>query len=147
MPLNDNIVTDKPFHCIAGVDEVGRGPLCGPVVSAAVVFPPGTEIEGVDDSKKISPKKRETLYEKIKKKALSIGLGFVHENEIDKINILEATILSMKKAVDALKVTPDILLVDGNMSSFTDIYQMNIRIFNFQSTTLITTLIIKNYHI
>ena len=111
---------------IAGVDEVGRGPLCGPVVAAAVILPRSSKIEGVNDSKKISPKKREALFDAIKGKALSIGLGFVHEDKIDEINILNATMLAMKRAVQKLDIMPDTLLVDGSIKDITDIPQRNI---------------------
>ena len=111
---------------VIGIDEVGRGPLCGPVVSAAVVFPAGLEIPEINDSKKLSPKKRAKLYDVITKEAISIGLGVVHEDQIDQINILNATILSMKKAVDALTVSADILLVDGNLKKISTINQESI---------------------
>ena len=102
----------KGISNVVGVDEVGRGPLCGPVVSAAVVLPVDLEIPGINDSKKLSAKKRAKLYEIITKEAISIGVGIVHEDQIDQMNILNATILSMKKAVDGLDVSADILLVD-----------------------------------
>ena len=111
---------------VVGIDEVGRGPLCGPVIAAAVVFPAGLEIPEINDSKKLSPKKRAELYEIITKEATSIGLGVVHEDQIDQMNILNATILSMKKAVDALEVSADLLLVDGNLKKISTIKQQSI---------------------
>ena len=103
---------------IAGVDEVGRGPLAGPVVCAAVIMPLEEEkiIEGVDDSKKLSAKKREELSEKIKKTALCYTIVEVDEKTIDEINILEATKLGMKKAIETLTITPEAVLTDGNMT-------------------------------
>ena len=99
---------------IAGVDEAGRGPLAGPVVSAAVVLRNGDYIEGVDDSKKLSSKKREILFEEIIKRALYFGIGIADENYIDEHNILNATFFSMKQAVDKLKHKPEYVIVDGN---------------------------------
>lgn len=99
---------------LAGVDEVGRGPLAGPVVSAAVILGPSHGIEGLTDSKKLTPKRRETLAEEIKQKAVCWALGRAEVTEIDTINILQASLLSMTRAVEALSQTPDKVLVDGN---------------------------------
>ena len=104
----------KGFRTIAGIDEAGRGPLAGPVVAAAVIFPEGTHIPGVEDSKKLSEKKRTELFPLIKAQALSVGVGVVSHEIIDRINILQATILAMHKAVDELNIKPDYLIVDGN---------------------------------
>ena len=103
---------------IAGVDEVGRGPLAGPVVCAAVVMPldDASIIEGIDDSKKLSEKKREQLAEEIKKRALAYTIVEVSEGKIDEINILEATKLGMKEAIETLSLQPNIVLTDGNMT-------------------------------
>ncbi len=103
---------------IAGVDEVGRGPLAGPVVCAAVIMPLGDEdiIIGVDDSKKLSAKKREELAEEIKRKAIAYTMVEVSEKEIDEINILEATRLGMKRALEGLAIPPQAVLTDGNMT-------------------------------
>ncbi len=103
---------------IAGVDEVGRGPLAGPVVCAAVIMPLEEEnlVAGVDDSKKLSEKKRELLAEEIKRKALCYTIVEIDEKTIDEINILEATKLGMKKAVETLSIPPEIVLTDGNMT-------------------------------
>ena len=105
------------YQAIAGVDEVGRGPLAGPVVCAAVIMPLDDEsiIEGVDDSKKLSEKKREMLSEEIKKRALAYTIIEIDEGIIDEINILEATKLGMKRAIESLAITPDMVLTDGNM--------------------------------
>lgn len=99
---------------IAGIDEVGRGPLAGPVCAAAVILPVGVEIEGINDSKKLTEKKREALYNVIAEQALTWATAFVEPEEIDRINIRQATHKAMQMAVDALEITPEILLVDGN---------------------------------
>ncbi len=106
------------YALIAGVDEVGRGPLAGPVVCAAVIMPLDSEklVVGVDDSKKLSEKKREQLAEEIKKCALAYTIVEIDEKTIDEINILEATKLGMKKAIEDLALTPDVVLTDGNMT-------------------------------
>jgi len=101
------------FGCVAGVDEAGRGPLAGPVVAAAVIFPQELFLEGVDDSKKLSAAKRENLFALISEKALSIGVGIVEHEIIDRINILQATILAMRKALEALSFIPEYALIDG----------------------------------
>jgi ribonuclease HII len=98
---------------IAGVDEAGRGPLAGPVVSAAVVLPESFDIDGVDDSKKLSPKRRTELFARIQEAALAVGVGIVDAQTIDRINILQAALRSMAAAVADLSLTPDYLLVDG----------------------------------
>ncbi|EEV25238.1 ribonuclease HII [Actinobacillus minor 202] len=99
---------------IAGVDEVGRGPLVGAVVTAAVILDPNNPIEGLTDSKKLSEKKRLKLSEEIKAKALSWSLGRAEPEEIDQLNILHATMLAMQRAVEGLHIQPDFVLVDGN---------------------------------
>lgn len=99
---------------IAGVDEVGRGPLVGAVVTAAVILDPNNPIEGLTDSKKVSEKKRLKLAEEIKAKALSWSLGRAEPEEIDQLNILHATMLAMQRAVEGLHIQPDFVLVDGN---------------------------------
>ena len=99
---------------IAGVDEVGRGPLAGDVVTAAVILDPKQPIEGLADSKKLSEKKREALFEQITQRALAWSIARASVEEIDRINILQASLLAMKRAVDSLSVTPDHVLVDGN---------------------------------
>ena len=105
----------------AGVDEAGRGPLCGPVVAAAVILPYGLEIEGLNDSKKISEKKREALFEIIKEKAVAYSVAECSPREIDELNILGATMLAMKRACDGLKIAPEVLLIDGNRAKGFDI--------------------------
>ena len=104
----------KGYGNIAGVDEAGRGPLAGPVVAAAVIFPAKIDIAGLDDSKKLSPKKREELFPKIQAEAVAYGVAIVDREVIDKINILQASLLAMKQAVEQLQTVPDLLLIDGN---------------------------------
>jgi ribonuclease HII len=99
---------------IAGVDEVGRGPLAGPVLAAAVVFPPGVFIPGVTDSKHLTSRQRESLFPLIKQKAMGVGLGLLGPREIDRLNILQASLSAMEKAVFHLNLKPDLILVDGN---------------------------------
>ncbi|MDH7516035.1 MAG: ribonuclease HII [Bacteroidota bacterium] len=99
---------------LAGIDEAGRGPLAGPVVAAAVVIPEGIVIEHVEDSKRLSPAKRARLAREIADHALCVGVGTAGAEEIDALNILRASILAMHRAIDALPIRPDILLVDGN---------------------------------
>ncbi|MDA3979133.1 ribonuclease HII [Gallibacterium sp. AGMB14963] len=103
-----------PANLIAGVDEVGRGPLIGAVVTAAVILDPNKPIQGLADSKKLSEKKRLILAEEIKEKALAWSLGRAEANEIDQINILQATMLAMCRAVQGLHIQPDFVLIDGN---------------------------------
>ncbi|MGD8467510.1 MAG: ribonuclease HII, partial [Desulfobacterales bacterium] len=105
--------TEKGFKVVAGVDEAGRGPLAGPVVSAAVILPPTFSVAGVKDSKKLSAKKRSRLYEEIYDEAVSVGIGIVDAAEIDRINILQATLLAMSIASCNLDPQPDYLLIDG----------------------------------
>lgn len=104
---------EKGNFLIAGVDEVGRGPLAGPVCVACVMMPLDDLIEGIDDSKKLSEKKRELLFEQIKEKAICYSVQMVDEQTIDKINILEATKLAMKNAINSMTVKPDVVLVDA----------------------------------
>ncbi len=101
------------FLTIAGVDEVGRGPLCGPVVAAAVIFPTGYTTTDITDSKKLTPKKRETLFLRIYNDALSVGIGVEDHHAIDRHNIRQATFMAMRQALGALDSVPDYVLVDG----------------------------------
>ena len=105
---------EKGVKIICGVDEAGRGPLAGPVCAAAVVLPPNAEIPGLNDSKKLSDKKRRELYPVIKEKAIAYGIAFADHSEIDEINILQATYLAMERAISQLSVKPDLALIDGN---------------------------------
>lgn len=104
------------FSAICGCDEAGRGPLCGPVVAAAVILDPSCEIEGLNDSKKLSEKKREALFDIIKEKAIAYAIAEASPEEIDEINILNASMLAMRRAVAALPVPADFALIDGNCS-------------------------------
>lgn len=112
-----NLFEDEGYHrgytYIGGIDEAGRGPLAGPVVAAVVVFKKGTKIEGINDSKKLSEAKRDELFSIIKEQALDYGIGIVNNGEIDEFNILNATYMAMKKAINCLKNTPDYLLIDA----------------------------------
>ena len=104
----------KGIKLVCGVDEAGRGPLCGPVVAAAVILKPDSKIEGVNDSKKLSEKKREQVYEAIMQNALAVGVGMRDVDVIESVNILNATKLAMKEAISKLKVQPEYVLIDGN---------------------------------
>lgn len=102
------------FSLICGVDEAGRGPLCGPVCAAAVILPAGLVIEGLNDSKKLTEKKREALFPVIQREAVAYAVAFADEKEIDSLNILNATYLAMNRAIGQLSVTPELCLIDGN---------------------------------
>lgn len=112
--LYENASHEEGYQTVCGIDEAGRGPLAGPVFAAAVILPENCTIEGINDSKKLSAKKREKLFDEICAGAVSYGIGFATEEEIDSINILQATFLAMKRAFDAMTVKPDLALVDGN---------------------------------
>jgi ribonuclease HII len=99
---------------IAGVDEVGRGPLAGPVLAAAVIFPPGLFLPGVTDSKRLTSKQRNLIFPLIKRKSMAVGLGLLGPREIDRLNILQASLSAMEQAVSQLHLKPDLILVDGN---------------------------------
>ena len=105
---------EKGIVTICGVDEAGRGPLAGPVCAAAVILPPYLEIPGLTDSKKLSDKRRRELYPIIMQQAVSYGIGLASHEEIDEINILQATFLAMERALEQLNVKPDLALIDGN---------------------------------
>lgn len=110
----ENNLYNQGYKYICGVDEAGRGPLCGPVVAAAVILPKDICIEGVNDSKKLSEKKREKLYDDIMARALAVGVGISDVDVIEKVNILNATKLAMIQAINNLQITPDYVIVDGN---------------------------------
>jgi len=109
------------YTAVCGTDEAGRGPLCGPVVAAAVILPRDIEIEGLNDSKKLTEKKREKLFDIIKEKAVAYAIAEASPAEIDEINILNASMLAMKRAIEALPVKADFALIDGNCSRGFDI--------------------------
>ncbi len=117
----ENEAYSNGYTCICGVDEAGRGPLAGPVFAAAVVLRKGQIIDGVNDSKKLSEKKREILFDKIKEEAWCYSIASVDEKTIDEINILNATFLAMQKAVEGLKIKPDYAMIDGNKTPDLDI--------------------------
>ena len=106
---------NEGYTVICGCDEAGRGPLAGPVVAAACILPEGVIIEGLDDSKKLTEKKRDKLFEIIKEKALSYAIAMSSPAEIDEYNILEASLLAMRRAIDGLSIKPDMALIDGNI--------------------------------
>lgn len=110
----ENEAQAEGFSIVCGIDEAGRGPLAGPVCAAAVILPKGCVIEGVNDSKKLTEKKREALFDVIKEKALAYSIAVADEKEIDEINILQATYLAMRRAFEGLDIKPDMALVDGN---------------------------------
>ena len=110
----ENSCFSDDIKIICGVDEAGRGPLAGPVCAAAVILPPNIEIPGLNDSKKLTDKKRRELYPVIKEMAISYGIGYASHEEIDEINILQATYLAMERALAQLDPKPDLALIDGN---------------------------------
>ena len=110
----ENAIYDSGVSPLCGVDEAGRGPLAGPVCAAAVILPRGLVIEGLNDSKKLSEKKREALYDEIVEKAVSYGIAFAGVEEIEEKNILEATFLAMNRAIEQLSAVPALALIDGN---------------------------------
>lgn len=122
----ENAALNSGFEVICGIDEAGRGPLAGPVYAAAVILPKGHIVEGVNDSKKISEKKRDLLFDKIIDECVCYSIGTASEQEIDEINILQATFLAMRRAVEGLEIKPDIALVDGNKKPGLDIAEQTI---------------------
>ena len=110
----EKAAVNSGFSCICGVDEAGRGPLAGPVCAAAVILPEGAVIEGLDDSKKLTEKKRERLYDIIKETAVAYSVAYGTLEEIETVNILEATYLAMNRAIEGLNVKPNFALIDGN---------------------------------
>jgi ribonuclease HII len=122
----ENTARSRGYHSIAGIDEAGRGPLAGPVVAAAVLLAPDSRFIGLNDSKKLSPQIREKFFLIIKEQALSYGIGTVDVEKIDKINILQASLLAMKYAVEALPMKPNLLLIDGSQHIDTKVEQWTI---------------------
>lgn len=110
----ENSYFEKGIKVICGVDEAGRGPLAGPVCAAAVILPANLEIPGLNDSKKLSDKKRRELFPIIKEQAIAYGIGLADHSEIDQINILQATFLAMERALAQLEIKPELALIDGN---------------------------------
>lgn len=117
----ENEAYEKGYKFVCGVDEAGRGPLCGPVVAAAVILSKDAHLEGVNDSKKLSEKKREKLYDEIMTNAVAVGIGMSDVDVIEEINILGATKEAMKEAINNLAVKPDYVLIDGNQDINIDI--------------------------
>ena len=112
----ENELAEKGYAVVCGVDEAGRGPLCGPVCAAACILPDGLFIEGLNDSKKLTEKKREKLFYVITKEAVAYSIATASVEEINELNILEATLLAMRRAIEGLNVKPDFALIDGNIS-------------------------------
>ena len=109
-------LTDQGYNVVCGVDEAGRGPLCGPVVAAAVVLPEGLVIEGLNDSKKLTEKKREALFDVICREAIAYSIAYGSVEEINELNVLEANLLAMRRAIDGLSLKADFALIDGNIA-------------------------------
>ena len=133
---------ERGIERLAGVDEAGRGPLAGPVVAAAVVFPKGLFIDGVDDSKKLTEKRRELLFPLIKGQALGVGVGIVQHDVIDRINIYRASILAMRKAIEDLRERPHFVVADGNSFShdtmlFENIIDGDAKVFTIAAASII----------
>ena len=122
----ENMLKNQGYSIVCGVDEAGRGPLAGPVFAAAVILPEDLGDLGINDSKKLSEKKREALFDVIKEKALSYSIASADEKEIDELNILGATFLAMKRAVEGLSIKPDIALIDGNRKANTGVEEMTL---------------------
>lgn len=116
MWLIENEILDSGISPVCGVDEAGRGPLAGPVCAAAVILPRGLEIPGLNDSKRLTPKRREALFDIICSKAVAYGVAFASVEEIEELNILGATYLAMNRAIEAMGVEPALALIDGNRS-------------------------------
>jgi len=114
--LIENEILDSGISPVCGVDEAGRGPLAGPVCAAAVILPRGLEIPGLNDSKRLTPKRREALFDIICSKAVAYGVAFASVEEIEELNILGATYLAMNRAIEAMGVEPALALIDGNRS-------------------------------
>ena len=114
--MHENLAKQDGYSIVCGVDEAGRGPLAGPVFAAAVILPEGVEIEGLNDSKKLTEKKREALFDIIKEKAAAYCIASASVEEIEQYNILQATFLAMRRAVQGLELQPQLALVDGNQS-------------------------------
>ena len=112
----ENQLHDEGFSLVCGVDEAGRGPLCGPVFAAACILPDGLVLEGLNDSKKLTPKKREKLFDLICEKAVAYCIASASVEEIDTLNILEADLLAMRRAIDGLSLKADFALIDGNIA-------------------------------
>ena len=110
----ENAITAEGFSLVCGVDEAGRGPLAGPVCAAAVILPRGIEIDGLNDSKKLTPQRREALYPIIMEEAVAYGIAFASIEEIEELNILNATMLAMSRAIGQLSPQPELALIDGN---------------------------------
>ena len=132
----ENELYSKGYKLIGGIDEVGRGPLVGPVVTACVILPEDFALDGLTDSKKLSEKKRDMFYDIIMEKAISVGIGIMDEDVIDKVNIYEATKLAMYQAVDNMSVKPDYILIDAMKLDKLDVQSTSIIKGDLKSITI-----------
>ena len=135
----------KKYKIIAGVDEAGRGPLAGPVVAAAVILPENFKSEIINDSKKLSSKQREKAFFLIKNRAISLSVTAISNKTIDKINILNATLLAMRKSIEKLKVFPDVVFVDGNKLPKSKYYEIAIERGDSKSLSIAAASIVAKY--
>ncbi len=142
----DQAIRRRGFCLLAGVDEAGRGPLAGPVVAAAVILPEGIHLSGVTDSKKVPQARREALAEKIRQVAVSVGLGWAEAQEIDRINILQASLTAMVRAVQQLSVPPDLVLIDGPYSLPLSIPQRSVIKGDARSLSIAAASIVAKVH-
>ncbi len=142
---HDDSFREKGFPFIAGIDEAGRGPVAGPVVAAAAILPPDLRIKGLRDSKKVPEHERTHLFWDVLSSSLDIGIGIVEHDEIDRINILQATRLAMKKAVDDLRSTPDALIIDAVTLPSVKIKQFSIIKADSKSASVAAASIIAKY--
>lgn len=142
---HDEAFRNKGFKFIAGIDEAGRGPLAGPVVAAAVILPSDLKIDGLRDSKKVPEQERASLFWNILSSSLDIGVGIVEHDEIDRINILQATRLAMKKAVADLSITPDALIIDAVTLPSVSIKQFSIIKADSKSASVAAASLIAKY--
>ncbi|PKL51859.1 MAG: ribonuclease HII [Nitrospira bacterium HGW-Nitrospira-1] len=142
---HDEAFREKGFESIAGIDEAGRGPLAGPVVAAAVILPSYLKIDGLRDSKKVPEQERASLFWQILSSSLDIGVGVVEHDEIDRINILQATRLAMKKAVADLRTTPDALIIDAVTLPSVSIKQFSIIKADSKSASVAAASLIAKY--
>lgn len=137
---------NQGYKFIAGTDEAGRGPIAGPVVAASVILKPDTYLEGLNDSKKVSPKKRDKLYDEIIDKCVSYGIKVIDNEEIDRINILQSSCLAMKLAIDEMDITPEYVLVDGLENKLITLPQIHLVKGDSKSASIAAASILAKVH-